>query len=153
MKEIRRRTRVVGSFPDGYSAMMLVGARLRHISTTKWGTLQSCLQNLRNGCIIRNWHNFYNQSKRNVHKIPDTTLFQTWSNKKNSVIITPFTPAHTTESIGFTIGISTAENHQYPIHLPSILVIPFRDTLLKHRIPVLRSLRFNNDCFRSKEQR
>ena len=40
MKEIRRQTRVVGSFPDGYSAMMLVGARLRHISTTKWGTLQ-----------------------------------------------------------------------------------------------------------------
>lgn len=31
MKEIRRRTRVVGSFPDGYSAMMLVGTRLRHI--------------------------------------------------------------------------------------------------------------------------
>ena len=40
MKEIRRRTRVVGSFPDGYSAMMLVGARLRHISTTKWDTRQ-----------------------------------------------------------------------------------------------------------------
>ena len=40
MKEIRRRTRVVGNFPDGYSAMMLVGARLRHISTTKWGTRQ-----------------------------------------------------------------------------------------------------------------
>lgn len=40
MKEIRHRTRVVGSFPDGYSAMMLVGARLRHISTTKWGTRQ-----------------------------------------------------------------------------------------------------------------
>ena len=40
MKEICRRTRVVGSFPDGYSAMMLVGARLRHISTTQWGTRQ-----------------------------------------------------------------------------------------------------------------
>ena len=40
MKEIIRRTRVVGSFPAGYSAMMLVGARLRHISTTKWGTRQ-----------------------------------------------------------------------------------------------------------------
>lgn len=40
MKEIRRRTRVVGCFPDGNSAMMLVGARLRHISTTKWGTRQ-----------------------------------------------------------------------------------------------------------------
>ena len=37
MKEVRRRTRVVGSFPDGYSAMMLVGARLRHISTAKMG--------------------------------------------------------------------------------------------------------------------
>ena len=40
MKEIRRRTRVIGSFPDGVSAVMLVGARLRHISTTKWGTRQ-----------------------------------------------------------------------------------------------------------------
>jgi putative transposase len=38
MKEIRRRTRVVGSFPDGKSALMLVAARLRHISGTKWGT-------------------------------------------------------------------------------------------------------------------
>lgn len=38
MKEIRRRTRVVGSFPDGNSALMLVGARLRHITSTKWGT-------------------------------------------------------------------------------------------------------------------
>lgn len=40
MREIRRRTRVVGSFPDGNSALMLVGARLRHITTTKWGTRQ-----------------------------------------------------------------------------------------------------------------
>jgi len=38
MKEIRRRTRVVGSFPDGKSALMLVAARLRHIAGTKWGT-------------------------------------------------------------------------------------------------------------------
>ncbi len=30
MKEIRRRTRVIGAFPDGYSAMMMVGAKLRH---------------------------------------------------------------------------------------------------------------------------
>ena len=40
MKEIRRRTRVVGSFPDGNSALMLVAARLRHIAGTKWGTNQ-----------------------------------------------------------------------------------------------------------------
>ena len=38
MREIRRRTRVVGSFPDGRSALMLVAARLRHVSGTKWGT-------------------------------------------------------------------------------------------------------------------
>tara|TARA_E500000305_G_scaffold40000_1_gene30575 strand:+ start:939 stop:1346 length:408 start_codon:yes stop_codon:yes gene_type:complete len=38
MREVRRRTRVVGAFPDGESAVMLVGARLRHIASTKWGT-------------------------------------------------------------------------------------------------------------------
>jgi putative transposase len=38
MREIRRRTRVVGAFPDGQSAIMLVAARLRHVSSTKWGT-------------------------------------------------------------------------------------------------------------------
>ena len=37
MREIRRRTRVVGSFPDGNSALMLVAARLRHISGSNWG--------------------------------------------------------------------------------------------------------------------
>ena len=30
-QEIRRRTRVVGAFPDGNSALMLVCARLRHV--------------------------------------------------------------------------------------------------------------------------
>lgn len=38
MREIRRRTRVVGAFPDGESALMLCAARLRHIAGTKWGT-------------------------------------------------------------------------------------------------------------------
>ena len=37
-REIRRRTRVVGAFPDGHSALMLVAARLRHVAATKWGT-------------------------------------------------------------------------------------------------------------------
>ena len=37
-REIRRRTRVVGAFPDGRSALMLVAARLRHVAGTKWGT-------------------------------------------------------------------------------------------------------------------
>jgi len=35
MREIRRRTRVVGSFPDGHSALMLAAARLRHIAGGK----------------------------------------------------------------------------------------------------------------------
>lgn len=35
--EIRRRPRVVGCFPDGNSALMLVCARLRHVAGTQWG--------------------------------------------------------------------------------------------------------------------
>ena len=37
IREIRRRTRVVGAFPDGHSALMLTAARLRHVASTKWG--------------------------------------------------------------------------------------------------------------------
>jgi len=40
MREIRRRTRVVGNFPDGQSALMLVAARLRYVAGTRWGTRQ-----------------------------------------------------------------------------------------------------------------
>ena len=35
-REIRRRTRVVGTFPDGKSALMLVCARLRYVSGKEW---------------------------------------------------------------------------------------------------------------------
>ena len=35
-REIRRRTSVVGCFPDGNSALMLVCARLRHVAGTQW---------------------------------------------------------------------------------------------------------------------
>ncbi len=38
MREIRRRTRVVGAFPDGQSALNLAAARLRHIAGTKWSS-------------------------------------------------------------------------------------------------------------------
>ena len=37
-REIRRRTRVVGTFPDGNSALMLVCARLRYVAGTQWGS-------------------------------------------------------------------------------------------------------------------
>lgn len=36
-REVKRRTRVVGAFPDGNSALMLVAARLRYIATKQWG--------------------------------------------------------------------------------------------------------------------
>lgn len=38
MKEIRRRTRVVGAFPDGQSCLNLAAARLRHIAGSQWST-------------------------------------------------------------------------------------------------------------------
>lgn len=36
-REIKRRTKVVGTFPDGESALMLVCARLRHVASHDWG--------------------------------------------------------------------------------------------------------------------
>ena len=35
-REIRRRTRVVGTFPDGKSALMLAAARLKHVADSEW---------------------------------------------------------------------------------------------------------------------
>ena len=37
-REIHRRTRVVGGFPDGSSALMPVCARLRHVAGTQRGS-------------------------------------------------------------------------------------------------------------------
>ena len=36
LREIKRRTKVVGAFPDGNSALNLAAARLRHIAGTNW---------------------------------------------------------------------------------------------------------------------
>jgi len=36
-REIKRRTKAVGAFPDGQSALMQVCARLRHVAGTEWG--------------------------------------------------------------------------------------------------------------------
>ena len=38
MREIRRRTRVVGALPDGNAAVLLVAVRLRYIAGSRWGT-------------------------------------------------------------------------------------------------------------------
>ena len=37
-REITRRTRVVGSFPDGRSALMLICARVRYVTSSEWST-------------------------------------------------------------------------------------------------------------------
>ena len=52
MKEIRRRTRVIGSFPDGESALMLVSARLRHISGSTWSERKYLNMELLNDIFI-----------------------------------------------------------------------------------------------------
>ena len=36
-REIKRRTKPIGAFPDGNSALMLVCARLRHVAGSDWG--------------------------------------------------------------------------------------------------------------------
>ena len=37
-REIKRRTKAIGAFPDGQSALMLVCVRLRHVAATDWGS-------------------------------------------------------------------------------------------------------------------
>ncbi|PVV56455.1 transposase, partial [Bifidobacterium longum] len=37
-REIRRRTGVAGSFPDGRSALMLVCARIRYVTANDWSS-------------------------------------------------------------------------------------------------------------------
>lgn len=52
----------------------------------------------------------------------------------------------TTGSIGFLIGISAAADHRHPIHLQVhfFLVMIFGDTILKHRISILRCFRLSS---------
>ena len=45
MREIYRRTRVVGAFPDGQSCLNLAAARLRYIAGTAWSA--KCYMNMR----------------------------------------------------------------------------------------------------------
>ena len=52
-REIRRRTRVVGSFPDGHAALMLVAARLRYMAGQKWGTQRYMNMNQETSALIR----------------------------------------------------------------------------------------------------
>jgi transposase-like protein len=51
-REIRRRTRVVGAFPDGRSALMLITARIRYVTDNDWPT-RRCLDMSRLGDTIQ----------------------------------------------------------------------------------------------------
>ena len=55
-REIRRRTRVVGCFPDGNSALMLVCARLRHVAGTPMGQQEVHEYEASGGCGSRQLH-------------------------------------------------------------------------------------------------
>ena len=37
-REVKRRTKAIGAFPDGQRTLMLVCARLHHVAGTQWGT-------------------------------------------------------------------------------------------------------------------
>ncbi|AHF91919.1 transposase [Opitutaceae bacterium TAV5] len=55
MREIRRRTRAVGAFPDGNSAMILVAARLRHVAGSQWGQKRYMdMTHLNQTCVMEN---------------------------------------------------------------------------------------------------
>ena len=40
-REIRRRTRVVGAFPDGQSVLMLISARIRYVTSNQWSMVHN----------------------------------------------------------------------------------------------------------------
>lgn len=47
-REICRRTRVVGAFPDGRSTLMLVCARARYVTNSHWGAKRHMSMNYLN---------------------------------------------------------------------------------------------------------
>jgi hypothetical protein len=71
MREIRRRTRVVGAFPDGQSCLNLAAARLRYIVGTGWST--KCYMNVRS-LYQPQLMQTEAVAWSNVRKILDTTL-------------------------------------------------------------------------------
>ena len=56
LREIRRRTRVVGAFPDGQSALNLAAARLRHIAGTRMVDQEVSIDGLAEGSSDQEHH-------------------------------------------------------------------------------------------------
>ena len=56
-REIRSRTRVVGTFPDGKSALMLVAARLKCVADSEWGPAATWTRLCSRSCRAGGWLN------------------------------------------------------------------------------------------------
>ena len=82
-REIRRRTRVVGAFPDGNSALMLVCARLRHVAGTQWG----CKKYMNMKRIWKPW----SRSRRSADSSQVTK--RQGQNKRRTAALDPLLPA------------------------------------------------------------
>lgn len=76
-REVRRRTRMVGSFPDERSALMLVCARVRYVTSNEWST-RRYLDMSRLGETVReaNRSSPQGRAKTKVRKISGTTPAQ-----------------------------------------------------------------------------
>jgi putative transposase len=64
LREIRRRTRVVGAFPDGQSALYLAAARLRHIAGSHFWIKRMMRRSLIRCLINRTSHPWSTVSKK-----------------------------------------------------------------------------------------
>jgi transposase-like protein len=71
-REIRRRTRVVGCFPDERSAVMLVAARLRHIAGSEWGEKHDL-----------NMERLWQQQQEAVLQAASRVPFDAWGRKQS----------------------------------------------------------------------
>lgn len=76
-REIHRHTRVVGSFPNGNSALMLICARLCHVAGAQWGNKKYInMKHLETAVVdvcTAGWLHLIRSLQGKVLKIRDTT--------------------------------------------------------------------------------
>ncbi len=73
-REIRRGTRVVGSFPDGRSALMLICARIRYVTSNEWSTRRYLDMSRLGENVRQRTDHRHRDAKTKVRKIADTTF-------------------------------------------------------------------------------
>lgn len=76
-REIRRRTRVVGSFPDGNSALMLICARIRYVTANEWSNRRYLdMSRLDDSLMEANRSSRHGRSRSKVRNLSGTTVSQ-----------------------------------------------------------------------------